>query len=183
MLPERRQVVEVKIWHEVTEYRIVGGTCACGRVQHSTFPEEVTATVQYGPSVSALAVYLTQYQFRPYQRTAEVFHELISPGTLQRAVAVAATHLGAPVTATRGVLITAPVAHADETGLRVGGRLHWLHVLSTAELTAYFPHPKRGAEALDAVGSSSGYWCMTIGRPTSAIIVCTPFAMPIICAS
>jgi len=34
----------------------------------------------------------------------------------------------------------------------VDGDLHWLHVLSTAELTAYFPHPKRTAEALDAFG-------------------------------
>jgi len=34
----------------------------------------------------------------------------------------------------------------------VNGALHWLHVLSTATLTADFPHPKRSAEALDAFG-------------------------------
>jgi transposase len=49
-------------------------------------------------------------------------------------------------------LAVSPIAHADETGMRVGLDLYWLHVLSTPELTAYFPHPKRGREALDAFG-------------------------------
>jgi len=44
------------------------------------------------------------------------------------------------------------VAHAAKTGRRVNGNLYWLHVLSTDRLTAYFPHPKRGVEALDAFG-------------------------------
>ena len=44
------------------------------------------------------------------------------------------------------------MAHADETGRRVNGNLYWLHVLNTDRLTAYFPHPKRGAEALNAFG-------------------------------
>ena len=34
----------------------------------------------------------------------------------------------------------------------VGGGLHWLHVVSTARLPAYFPHPKRGGEAIEACG-------------------------------
>jgi len=61
--------------------------------------------------------------------------------------------LEAPVNAIRRTLVTAPVAHADETGRRVNGNLYWLHVLSTDRLTACFPHPKRSAEALDAFGS------------------------------
>jgi len=59
----------------------------------------------------------------PYQRTAEVLNELaglgISPGTPQPAVRVAATRLEAPVNAIRRALVAAPVAHADETDLRV----------------------------------------------------------------
>jgi len=76
----------------------------------------------------------------------------ISPGTLQRTVRVAVTCLEASVNAIRRALITAPVAHADETGRCVNGNLYWLHVLSTNRLTAYFPHPKRDAEDLDAFG-------------------------------
>ena len=155
-LPERRQVVELVIRREVTEYRVVAGTCSCGRWHRSDFPEDIRAPVQYGPGVSALAVYLTQYQLLPFERTAALFEELadiaISPGSLYHAVQTAAVRLEAPVAAIGEALAGAPLAHADETGVRVGGALQWLHVLSSARLTAYFPHPKRGGEALEAFG-------------------------------
>lgn len=154
--PERRQVVELIVRSEVTEYRTVIGTCACGRTRRSDFPEEVRAPVQYGPSVSAFAVYMTQYQLLPVERTATMLDELagiaISPGTICNAVETAAERLEAPVLAIREALVAAPIAHADETGIRVGKALHWLHALSTASLTAYFVHAKRGAEALAAFG-------------------------------
>jgi len=72
VLAERRPVVEAVIQREVIEYRIVSGTCACGRAQRSTFPAGIEAPAQYGPSGSAFAVYMTQYQLLPYQRTAGV---------------------------------------------------------------------------------------------------------------
>ncbi len=154
--PERRQIVELVIRREVTEYRTVAGTCACGRRYRSEFPETVSAPLQYGPGVSAFTVYMTQYQLLPFERTATMLDELagiaISPGTLYTAIETAAEHLETPVAAIREALVAAPIAHAEETGMRVGGELQWLHVLSNENLTAYFAHPKRGAQALEAFG-------------------------------
>ena len=88
VLAERRQVVEVVIQREIIEYRIVSGTCVCERTQRSTFPAGIEVPVQYGPSGSAFAVYMTQCQLLPHQRTAGVLNELavlaISPSPFPR---------------------------------------------------------------------------------------------------
>jgi transposase len=155
-LPERRQVAELVVRREVTEYRTVAGVCACGQVHRSGFPDGVDAPVQYGPGVSAFAVYLTQYQQLPFKRTADLLHAVagmaLSPATLYTMVREAATRLAAPVAAIGQALVHTAVAHADETGLRVNRKLQWLHVLCTATLTFYAVHAKRGQVALAAIG-------------------------------
>jgi transposase len=49
-------------------------------------------------------------------------------------------------------LIRAELVHADETGLRVAGRLHWLHVACSPRFTALFCHRRRGKDGIDAAG-------------------------------
>jgi transposase len=60
--------------------------------------------------------------------------------------------LASTVAAMGEALTAAPVAHADETGMRVAGKLHWRHVLVTPLLTWLGAHPKRGKPTFDAFG-------------------------------
>ncbi len=155
-LPERRQVIELTVRRAVTEYRTVGGVCACGQVHRSRFPESVAAPVQCGPGLSAFAVYLTAYQLLPYRRASELIQGLagiaLSPATLLALGREVAERVSAPVAAIGQAIAGRALAHADETGLRVGGALQWLHVLCTASLTFYAVQAKRGRAALAAIG-------------------------------
>ncbi|MGA2015292.1 MAG: IS66 family transposase [Solirubrobacteraceae bacterium] len=130
--------------------------CECGNLASSSFPAEATAPTCYGPRVRALGIYLVSYQHLPYERAAEILSDWvkapISVGTLQAFITQGAGGLDGFLEEIRGQLADAQVAHFDETGGRVDGKLHWIHSASTDLLTLLSVHRKRGVEAMDAAG-------------------------------
>jgi len=120
------------------------------------FPPGAGAPVQYGPRFQSLMVYLNQQQLLPYDRLAQLCEDLfgqpLSAGTLVAANERVFAQLEPFAQGLIQQVPQAPVVHLDESGLRVAGALHWLHVASTAQLTFYGVHPKRGTEAMDAFG-------------------------------
>ncbi|MBM3747769.1 MAG: IS66 family transposase [Acidobacteria bacterium] len=154
---ERRQVYEapskplVVIEHQAERKR-----CPCGHLNKAAFPPGVNAPAQYGPGVKARAVYLSQYQLLPYERTCEALGDLfgcgMSEGGLGNLIADCSDRLEGTVREIRQHILRAPVAHFDETGARVEQRRQWLHVASTGRATYYEVHPRRGTEALDHIG-------------------------------
>jgi transposase len=142
---------------EVTEHRAEIKCCPhCAAQVRADFPADVSAPAQYGPRFQSLMVYLNQQQLLPYDRLAQLCEDLfgqpLSAGTLVRANERAFVQLEPFARALVKAVPQAPVVHLDESGLRVQGALHWLHVASTSQLTFYGVHPKRGTEAMDAFG-------------------------------
>ena len=160
---ERRQVIEIpQPRPEVTEHQAAHTACpVCQTVTAGTFPPEVSQPVQYGPRTKAVALYFQTYQLLPFERAVEALRDLFgvepSEGTLASAQALAYTQLEPVEKAIAAALRRADVAHVDETGMRVASRTEWVHVMSTALLTFYAHHAKRGRAAFAAIGLLIGF--------------------------
>ena len=148
-----RQVFDLpEIRYDVTEHHVLESQCLCGKLHRGVFPDGVDAPMQYGPQVKGLAVYLTQQQMLPLQRCSELIRDLFDlsfcKGSVSQANIEAAALLTPVVDMIADALRSAPVAHADETGMRVEAKLHWMHTLVTPLLTWIGVHRRRGAEAM-----------------------------------
>jgi transposase len=159
---ERRQEFDLPpLKIEVTEHQLIERECVCGQRTRGSAPDGVTAPVQYGPRIAAIIVYLYVGQFLSKKRTAQALAELfgtpLSEGTVSGIAARAADRLDGFLDDVREKLAAAAVAGFDETGFRVEGKLHWVHCARTDKYTLISCHPRRGVEAMDALGVLPGF--------------------------
>lgn len=153
---ESRQVVDLDISKVVIEYRAQVLEDQQGRRFVAPFPEGVTRPVQYGVGVKVNAVYMSQYQLVPYNRIEDHFLDQmqmpISAGSVFNFNQDAYERLELFDQWVRNQLAVSSLIHGDETGINIGGKRSWLHNASNAEFTYFYPHSKRGCEALNEVG-------------------------------
>jgi transposase len=115
----------------------------------------VTAPVQYGPWAAAVGTYRWHGQFmsrdRACQAMADLFGCAPSPGALASMTRKIAGAVAPALDAVRGAL-AAGVAHFDETGFRVAGKLAWVHSASSGKYVLVTVHAKRGKDGMDPAG-------------------------------
>jgi transposase len=153
---ESRQVIDFIVTVQVTEYRaqiLIGHQ---GERFVAAFPDWVTRPVQYGPKTKSSAVYMSQYQLIPYQRIEDYFSEQIeisiSTGTVFNFNQEAYDRLEYFETVAKNKLRQSRILHGDETGINISGKRLWLHTACNDRWTHFYPHAKRGHEAMNAIG-------------------------------
>jgi len=154
---ERRQVTDIPPVRAVTtEHQMLTLKCACGCETKAAAPDGVTAPVQYGPRLMGAGIYLWHGQFlsrdRACQALAELFGCAPSPGALAAAARKTAAFLAPALAAITRHLISAEVAHFDETGFRTAGKLAWVHSASAGKFALFTVHAKRGKDGMKAAG-------------------------------
>ncbi len=156
---ERRQIFDLpepKL--EITEHQLLGCSCPnCRRLNVGEFPAEVPSRVQYGNGVRALSVLLNTGLNMPLGKVRQFFADIFGYD-LNDSTQLSAHRKCYGLTAAsegqlRHRLLGSRVNHFDETGLRVAGKLHWLHNCSNSKCTYLSVHPNRGRKALDSPSS------------------------------
>jgi transposase len=150
------QVFDIDISRVVTEYRAQILEDANGKQFVADFPEGVTKAVQYGTGLKAHSVYMSQFQLIPYNRIQDYFadqlHIPVSEGSIFNFNLEAFRLLADFEDLVKMHLTASQLAHADETGINIGGKRLWLHCVSNGDWTYYYPHEKRGLDAMNDMG-------------------------------
>ena len=154
---ERRTRIDIVFEKTLTHLDAERKHCPrCHTDTRAPFPSDMSAPVQYGDGLKAYVVHLLVAQMLSLKRVAQTVHTLIgrslSETTLLRFISQ--LHHALAQWEHRAIerLLAMPAIHADETSLRVNGKNHWIHVYSAGHITLKRLHPKRGREAIEAIG-------------------------------
>jgi transposase len=153
---DKRQVIDIETNVIVTEYQAQILEDSNGKRYTASFPSYVTRPVQYGPKTKATSVYMSQYQLIPYSRIEDYFSEQmslnLSVGSVFNFNKEAYDALDGFEVIAKERLINSPRINADETGINVNGKRIWLHTACNDKWTHFYPHKKRGSEAMEEIG-------------------------------
>ena len=155
---DRRQVFEIAVSFNVTEYQAEVLENERGETYVAEFPAGVTEPAQYGLGVKATSVYLSQFQLIPQARVQDLFKTQyglpLAKGSVNNFNILAARTLRDWNFKDwlRDQLVLSPVLHADETGTNINGDRYWIHCLCNESLTYFHVDTKRGQDAMERMG-------------------------------
>jgi len=150
------QVIDIETKIVITEYQAQILESSSGKQFTAEFPVNVTRPIQYGASTKASSVYMSQFQLVPYNRIEDYFSDQlginISRGSFFNFNKEAYDLLADFEGIAKEKLINSPRINSDETGINVNGSRIWLHTACNDKWTHFFPHLKRGSEAMNEIG-------------------------------
>jgi len=154
---ERRTKIDI-IFEKVVSH-VDAEIKQCPRCEARTkghFPADMPGPLQYGPGVKAYVLNMIIAQMvslkRVQQSIKTLIGQMISEATMLKYIMQLHHCLEPWEQGAIEQILAMPAMHVDETSLRVDKKNDWIHVCSAGDITCKFLHPKRGGEAIEAIG-------------------------------
>lgn len=153
-----RSVVDLNIQTFQTQYD--QEECSCpmqgGAIIRGEYPVGVNSHMQYGNTLKSLVVTLNSFGMMSMSRISETINALsglnMSDATVNNMILSCSDACRKQLPALRKLILGSHTVGFDETGIRVCGKVHWMHTASTRDLTLLVSSPKRGKPGIDACG-------------------------------
>jgi len=153
-----RNVIDLVIQTVQTQYD--QGLCKCpmqgGAIIKGEYPAGVNSYFQYGNTIQSMVVSLSAFGMMSMSRITETINALtglsMSDATVNNMILSCSDKCKKQLPELRKLLLESYSIGFDETGIRVGGKNHWMHTASTKDLTLLVSSPKRGKPGIDECG-------------------------------
>lgn len=151
----RRNVIDISIQLERTEYQQLEAYCPhrANELLVGEFPSEVTGSKQYGRKLRALGAALVTECAVSYDKASRILRDMtsctLSAGTLVNFLKGCKEKLKNPLEYIRQAVLGHAVVNFDETGLRVDGKLQYMHTASVPDATYQVVEERRGSEGMN----------------------------------
>ena len=158
-----RNVYDLEIVRVLTEHRII--SCVCpdtGQTLSGTFPDGVNNWFQYGLGIKGLAITLNTVGMVSYERIADILRGMMNDAKFSAQTACNWVHdfadkLNPAASYMKAGVFAGDYLNSDETGVKVKGVLHWVHVACNMTLTYMRVDKQRGDGAMNRIGILSAY--------------------------
>jgi transposase len=154
---EKRQVFDLpKVALKCTEHLSHKRQCSCGHLQSAPFPEEVKASLQYGPHILSIGALNMVNHCISVKRNSDLIASITghrpNESTFVQGRDRLYTKLEGAEEAIKAKLFGSAVLHSDETGLNVAGKNRYVHVCSNELFTALHLGSTRGHDGVKEMG-------------------------------
>lgn len=152
-LISRRQIVDIPpIEPKYIEHQIYSTVCDCGHENTGVYPDYVKAPISYGSNIEALAVYLHTRQYVASERICEFFKQTcnlpISEGSIYNIIERFTQRAMPLYQKIKQTIVNGRVVGADETGIRIDGKMNWGWTWQSKHATLITISTNRGPQTI-----------------------------------
>lgn len=154
----KKQVIDILNELETIEYRYHTGVCEkCGKVYKPSIPAEHANPIQYSPKLAQIIPVIRNISNMSIETTQNVFNSLfkglsLSTGWMHKQDTILANKCEPVIKKIKEHLTLAPIAHSDETGVRVDDKLGCCIAFSDKNAVLYDIFKNKSKESFDEFG-------------------------------